>query len=172
MYSNFRRSQALEILIFDGFLLMPMVALEFNSSCCSQWRRQCQNEIWTLKKGWNRNSCTKLFLSVGGTHEELMIEHLKGSDRLWFRVPLRLTYIKTYIHIYIYIYIYIYIIVGIYIHWLCMPFLKMFHTKIKRKDIHQILVIFRLFTNLLQTNLSKKCKIVYVIRIVIKWKEQ
>ena len=49
-----------------------------------------------------------------------------------------------------------------------MPFLKMFHTKIKRKDIHQILVIFRLFTNLLQTNLSKKCKIVYVIRIVIK----
>ena len=37
----------------------------------------------------------------------------------------------------------------------------------KRKDIHKISVIFRLFTNLLQTNLKKKCKIVYAIRIVI-----
>ena len=42
---------------------------------------------------------------------------------------------------------------------------------IKLKNIHKI-VIFRLFTNLLRTNLNKKCKIVYVIRIVIKWKEQ
>ena len=49
-----------------------------------------------------------------------------------------------------------------------MPFLKMSYLKIKQKDIHKILVIFRLFTNLLRTNLNKKCKIVYVIRIVIK----
>ena len=38
----------------------------------------------------------------------------------------------------------------------------------KRKDIHKILVIFRLFTNLLPTNLDKKCKDVYVIRIVTR----
>ena len=30
---------------------------------------------------------------------------------------------------------------------------------IKRKDIHKILVMFRLFTNLLRTNLNKKCKL-------------
>ena len=49
-----------------------------------------------------------------------------------------------------------------------MPFLKMSPIKINRKDIHKISVIFRLFTNLLRTNLNKKCKIVYVIRMVIK----
>ena len=49
-----------------------------------------------------------------------------------------------------------------------MPFLKMSYLKIKQKDIHKILVIFRLFMNLLPTNLNKKCKIVYVIAIVIK----
>ena len=37
---------------------------------------------------------------------------------------------------------------------------------------HKILVIFQLFMELLQTNLNKKCKIVYVIRIVIKRKGQ
>ena len=31
--------------------------------------------------------------------------------------------------------------------------------------MHKISVIFRVFTNLLRTNLNKKCKIVYVIRI-------
>ena len=39
-----------------------------------------------------------------------------------------------------------------------MPFLKMSYLKIKQKDIHKILVIFRLFTNLLRTNLNKKCQ--------------
>ena len=33
-------------------------------------------------------------------------------------------------------------------------------------------VIFRLFANLLQTNLNKKCKKLYVIRIVTRSKEQ
>ena len=40
-----------------------------------------------------------------------------------------------------------------------------------RKDFHKvlvILVILRLFTNLLRTNLNKKCKNVYVIRIVTR----
>ena len=39
----------------------------------------------------------------------------------------------------------------------CMPlyaFFKMSHIKIKRKDIHKISVIFRLFSNILQTNLK------------------
>ena len=48
-------------------------------------------------------------------------------------------------------------------------FFKMSYIKIKQKDVQlYILAIFRLFTNLLLTNLNKKCKIVYVIRIVIK----
>ena len=38
----------------------------------------------------------------------------------------------------------------------------------KQKDIHKILVIFRLFTNLLWTNLKKNCKNVYVIRTVTR----
>ena len=60
------------------------------------------------------------------------------------------------------LYMYLYIYMTLY------AFFKMPHIKIKRKDIHKISVIFRLFTNLLRTNLNKKCKIVYVIRIVIK----
>ena len=44
----------------------------------------------------------------------------------------------------------------------------MLYIKIKQKHIHKISVIFRLLTDLLRTNLNKKCKIVYVIRIVIK----
>ena len=40
---------------------------------------------------------------------------------------------------------------------------------IKLKDIHKI-VIFRLFTNLLRTNLNKKCKSIYVIRTVTRSK--
>ena len=39
-----------------------------------------------------------------------------------------------------------------------MPFLEMSCIYIERKDTHKILVIFRLFTNLLRTNLNKKCK--------------
>ena len=65
--------------------------------------------------------------------------------------------------IYIYIYIYTPTMYAV---------SKMSYTEIKRKDIHKISVIFRLFTNLLRTNLNKKCKIVYVIKIVIKRKEQ
>ena len=49
-----------------------------------------------------------------------------------------------------------------------MPFLEMSYINIKRNDIHKILVIFRLFTNFLRTNLNKKCKNVYVIRIVTR----
>ena len=49
-----------------------------------------------------------------------------------------------------------------------MPFLEMSYINIKRKDIHKILVIFRLFTSLLQTNLNKECKMAYVIRIVTR----
>ena len=45
-------------------------------------------------------------------------------------------------------------------------FLEMSYINIERKDIHKILVILRLFTNLLRTNLNKKCKNLYVIRIV------
>ena len=39
-----------------------------------------------------------------------------------------------------------------------MPFLEMSYINIKRKDIHKILVIFQLFTNLLRTNLNKIVK--------------
>ena len=46
----------------------------------------------------------------------------------------------------------------------------MSYIKIKQKDIHKVSAIFQLFTNLLRTNLDKKCKIVYVIRIVINEK--
>ena len=49
-----------------------------------------------------------------------------------------------------------------------MPFLEMSYINIKRNDILKILVIFRLFTNFLRTNLNKKCKNVYVIRIVTR----
>ena len=49
-------------------------------------------------------------------------------------------------------------------------FFKMSYIKIKQKDIHKVSAIFQLFTNLLRTNLDKKCKIVYVIRIVINEK--
>ena len=78
-------------------------------------------------------------------------------------------YICIYIYfIYIFIYIYnIYIYIYLYIPTLY-AFVKMSHTKIKQKVLHKILVLFRLLTNLLRTNLSKKCKIVYAIRIVIK----
>ena len=51
-----------------------------------------------------------------------------------------------------------------------MPVLDMSFINIKRKNINKILVIFRLFTNFLRTNLNKKCKNVYVIRIVYKIK--
>ena len=46
-------------------------------------------------------------------------------------------------------------------------FQKMSCIYIKLKDIHKI-VIFRLFTNLLRTNLNKKCKSTYVIRTVTR----
>ena len=46
-----------------------------------------------------------------------------------------------------------------------MPFKNCIY--IKLKDIHKI-VIFRLFANLLQTNLNKKCKSIYVIRKVTR----
>ena len=54
------------------------------------------------------------------------------------------------------------------LHLALYTFFKMSYITIKQKDIHQIPVIFRLFTNLLLTNLNKKCEIVDVIRIVIK----
>ena len=53
-----------------------------------------------------------------------------------------------------------------------MPFSEMSCIYIKPKDIHKILVIFRLFTNLLRTNLNKKSKNVHEIRIVTRLKEQ
>ena len=66
----------------------------------------------------------------------------------------------------IYIYIYIYIHTHIYVYILTLyAFQKMSYIYIKLKDIHKI-VIFRLFTNLLRTNLNKKCKSMYVIRTV------
>ena len=74
-------------------------------------------------------------------------------------------YICLYIYIYIYMYIYIYIYIYILTFYAC---LEMSHVNIERKDIYEILVIFRLFTNLLRTNLKKKCKNVYVIRIVTR----
>ena len=52
-----------------------------------------------------------------------------------------------------------------------MAFLEMSCIYIKRKDINKILVIFGLFTNILRTNLNKKCKNVYVIRIVTRKKD-
>ena len=48
-------------------------------------------------------------------------------------------------------------------------FQKMSCIYIKLKDIHKI-VIFRLFANLLRTNLNKKCKSIYVIRTVTRSK--
>ena len=62
---------------------------------------------------------------------------------------------------------YIYIYIYIYIPNLYTFFLNVLH-KIKQKDIHKLLVIFQLFTNLLWTSLNRKCKIVFVIKIVIK----
>ena len=57
----------------------------------------------------------------------------------------------------------------LYIHILTFyAFLEMSYINIERKDIHKILVIFRLFANLLWTNLNKKCKNVYVIKIVTR----
>ena len=76
--------------------------------------------------------------------------------------------------IYIFIYIYMYLIliyiyhIYVYMYQLCIPLFKMSHIKIKRKDIHKISIIFRLFTNLLRTNLNKKCKSIYVIRTVTR----
>ena len=61
-----------------------------------------------------------------------------------------------------YVYVYILYIPNLY------AFLKVPHINIKRKDIPKISVILRLITNLLRTNLNKKYKIGYVIRIVIK----
>ena len=81
-----------------------------------------------------------------------------------FLKKLRKRYLSIYLSIYMYVYIYIYILTL----YVCMSFLKMSNLKIKQKDIHKILVIFPLFTNLLRTNLKKKHKIIYVIRIVIK----
>ena len=48
-----------------------------------------------------------------------------------------------------------------------MSFLETSYVYIQRKDILKTLVIFQLLTNLLQTNLNKNCKAVYVIRIVL-----
>ena len=82
-----------------------------------------------------------------------------------FHIKIYNIYIYIYIYIYVFdinIYIYIYHI-YVYMYRLCIPLFKM-----SRKDIHKISIIFRLFTNLLRTNLNKKCKTVYVIRIVIK----
>ena len=42
----------------------------------------------------------------------------------------------------------------------------------EKESLKKTSVIFRLFTNLLQTNLNKKCKKIYVIRIVTRSKEQ
>ena len=47
-------------------------------------------------------------------------------------------------------------------------FLEMSYIDIERKDIHKTLVIFRLFANLLRTNLNKNCKNVQVIKIVTR----
>ena len=80
------------------------------------------------------------------------------------------TLLVLYIYIYMYIIsiIYIYIsIIYIYIYIWLYAFQKMSCIYIKLKDIHKI-VIFRLFTNLLRTNLNKKCKSIYVIRTVTR----
>ena len=88
---------------------------------------------------------------------------------IYIYIYIYIIYIDIHINrLYIYLYIYIiYIYIYLYIPTLY-AFVKMSHTKIKQKDLHKIPVIFRLLTNLLRTNLSKKCKIVYAIRIVIK----
>ena len=51
---------------------------------------------------------------------------------------------------------------------LCLEMLHIYNFKLNLKITS---VIFRLFTNLLRTNLNKRCKNVYVIRIVIKYKK-
>ena len=58
-------------------------------------------------------------------------------------------YVYIYTHLYTFIYIYIYII-YIYIPTLY-AFSIMSYIKIKQSNIHKILVIFHLFTNLLRT---------------------
>ena len=70
--------------------------------------------------------------------------------------------------IFLYIYNYMYIHIYMYVYILTLyAFQKMSCIYIKLKDIHKI-VIFRLFTNLLRTNLNKKCKSIHVIRTVTR----
>ena len=97
-------------------------------------------------------------------YTQVSFEHfMQMTILIFYSICLRIQYICIY-NIYTYILYILYMI--------CMPsmyaFFKMSQIKIKQKNIHKISVIFRLFTNLLRTNLNKQCKVVYLIRIIIK----